>query len=98
MEVISSQAGRSQSSTSEENAGGVARSLDALGNVVPVMIDVASVALVVVWHRLRIYYATCRLTPLSDEFWLRSDEDLSRFYFFVRGLFLPPRALAIRFC
>jgi hypothetical protein len=38
MEVISSQAGRSQSSTTEENAGGVDRSLEAFGgSVVPVM-------------------------------------------------------------
>jgi hypothetical protein len=39
MEAISSQAGRSQSSISEENAGGVDRSLEALGgSVVPVML------------------------------------------------------------
>jgi hypothetical protein len=39
MEVMSSQAGRSQSSISEENAGGVDRSLEAFGgSVVPVIL------------------------------------------------------------
>lgn len=51
LEAISSQAGRSQSSISEENAGGVDRSLEALGgSVVPAMLMLVlplSVAVVV---------------------------------------------------
>jgi hypothetical protein len=77
MEAISSQAGRSQSSISEENAGGVDRSLEALGgSVVPVMLMwVLSLLAVVVVSNL-----LCAPLPPWSDWFLPLDDDLTKIF------------------
>jgi hypothetical protein len=53
IEAMSSQAGRSQSSINEENAGGVDRSLEALGgSAVPVMLMIVLSLSAMWWNRI----------------------------------------------
>jgi hypothetical protein len=81
MEAMSSQAGRSQSSTSEENAGGVDRSLEAFGgSVVPVMLMwVLSLSAGIEF--IMVAMVSGRVLDFLD------DEDLSRFYFLFAVFF-----------